>query len=148
MSGLLHARPDLQGEAAVAARNGSTSAADLADWWRSFDDPLLTSLVERGLAQNLDLQQARARVLQARAALKGANAALLPPHRSAVRWAKIINRCKRPSAASAALFRNFSDLRRCTKSIWAQAGKSICSEAVTQRAMPRAPTGKPPKRAP
>lgn len=70
--------PTFQGEAAVAARNGSTSAADLADWWRSFDDPLLTSLVERGLAQNLDLQQARARVLQARAALKGTNAELLP----------------------------------------------------------------------
>ncbi len=53
-------------------------SADLVDWWRSFDDPLLTSLVERALAENLDLQQAIARVSQARAALKGANAALLP----------------------------------------------------------------------
>lgn len=53
-------------------------SADLVDWWRSFDDPLLTSLVERALAENLDLQQAVARVSQARAALKGANAALLP----------------------------------------------------------------------
>jgi NodT family efflux transporter outer membrane factor (OMF) lipoprotein len=59
---------------AVAA----ASKADLVNWWRSFDDPLLTSLVERALAQNLDLQQASARVVQARAALRHANADLLP----------------------------------------------------------------------
>ncbi|RVU02165.1 efflux transporter outer membrane subunit [Novosphingobium umbonatum] len=70
--------PAYHGEAAVAARNGATQTADLVDWWRSFNDPLLTSLVERGLAQNLDLQQAAARVFQARAALKNANSALLP----------------------------------------------------------------------
>ena len=75
--------PAFHGEAAVAARHGSAQdgsapTADLADWWRSFNDPLLTRLVERGLAQNLDLQQAAARVFQARAALKNANAALLP----------------------------------------------------------------------
>jgi len=70
--------PAFQGEAAMAARNGMTQAADLTGWWHSFNDPLLTSLVERGLAQNLDLQQASARVLQARAALRNANAALLP----------------------------------------------------------------------
>lgn len=50
----------------------------MVSWWRAFDDPLLASLVERGLAQNLDLQQASARVVQVRAALKGANAALMP----------------------------------------------------------------------
>lgn len=64
--------------AAVEARSSNIPSADLVDWWRSFDDPLLTSLVERALAENLDLQQAIARVSQARAALKGANAALLP----------------------------------------------------------------------
>lgn len=70
--------PTFNGDSAVAARNGTAQSADLAEWWRSFNDPLLTSLVERGLAQNLDLQQASARVIQARAALKNANAALLP----------------------------------------------------------------------
>jgi NodT family efflux transporter outer membrane factor (OMF) lipoprotein len=70
--------PAFHGEAAVVARDGSAPTADLTVWWRSFNDPLLTSLVERGLAQNLDLQQASARVLQARAVLKNANAALLP----------------------------------------------------------------------
>ncbi|MBW6532533.1 efflux transporter outer membrane subunit [Sphingomonas sp. RRHST34] len=63
---------------AVDIRMAGMPAADLVDWWRAFNDPTLTSLVERALAQNLDLQQAAARVTQARAALKGANAALLP----------------------------------------------------------------------
>lgn len=70
--------PAFNGDAAIAARNGTAHTADLAEWWRSFNDPLLISLVERGLAQNLDLQQASARVVQARAALRNANAALLP----------------------------------------------------------------------
>ena len=62
---------------AVETRN-LADTADLVDWWRSFGDPVLTGLVERALAQNLDVQQASARVTQARAALKGTNAALLP----------------------------------------------------------------------
>lgn len=66
------------GAAAVEARLSATPTAELVDWWRSFGDPTLTALVEQALAQNLDLQQAAARVSQARAALKSANAALLP----------------------------------------------------------------------
>lgn len=66
------------GAQAVAARAVGTDSVDMATWWRSFRDPLLVGYVERALAQNLDLQQARARVLQARAALKAANAELLP----------------------------------------------------------------------
>lgn len=70
--------PSFRAEAALAARHGSAQPADLVDWWQSFNDPQLTDLIERGLAQNLDLQQAGARVLQARAALSNADAALLP----------------------------------------------------------------------
>lgn len=66
------------GGAAVDARSARLETADLVDWWRGFNDPSLTSFVERALAQNLDLQQASARVVQARAALRNANAALLP----------------------------------------------------------------------
>jgi outer membrane protein TolC len=66
------------GTAAVEGRAHGAAPADLVSWWKSFDDPLLSSLVERALAQNLDLQQAVARVAQARAALTGASAALLP----------------------------------------------------------------------
>lgn len=65
------------GGAAVEARATPVDTADLLNWWRSFDDPILTSLVEQALVQNLDVQQAVARVTQARASLKKANAALL-----------------------------------------------------------------------
>lgn len=41
--------------------------AELVHWWTTFNDPTLTSLVERAVVSNLDLQQAQARILQARA---------------------------------------------------------------------------------
>lgn len=66
------------GADAVTARPAAMETVDMAAWWRSFHDPLLETYVDRALSQNLDLQQARARVLQARAALKAANADLLP----------------------------------------------------------------------
>ncbi len=47
----------------------ATEPADLAAWWRRFDDPVLETLVQRAYAQNLDLQSAGLRILQARAAL-------------------------------------------------------------------------------
>lgn len=52
--------------------------ADLATWWSTFGDPQLTRFVARALEQNLDLAQASARVMQARAGLGAADAALLP----------------------------------------------------------------------
>lgn len=41
--------------------------AQLADWWASFNDPQLNSLVNRALKSNLQLRMAQARVLEARA---------------------------------------------------------------------------------
>jgi len=47
----------------------ATSAyADLVHWWTGFNDPNLSSLVERAINSNLDLLQAHARIRQARAA--------------------------------------------------------------------------------
>lgn len=66
------------GGQAVDTSAERASEVDLVNWWRSFDDPLLASLVERALAQNLDLQQASARVVQTRAALRHAKADILP----------------------------------------------------------------------
>lgn len=40
----------------------------LADWWQVFGDPVLNGLVQRATSANLDLELARARVRQARAA--------------------------------------------------------------------------------
>ncbi len=64
-------------EAAVSARN-ATQAPPLDAWWTGFNDPVLTTLVQRALDQNLDLAIALARVQQARAAANAAGAALLP----------------------------------------------------------------------
>jgi NodT family efflux transporter outer membrane factor (OMF) lipoprotein len=56
----------------------TAAQVELATWWQGFGDPELTRVVERAAAQNLDLAQARARLVQSRAALKAAGAALLP----------------------------------------------------------------------
>jgi outer membrane protein, multidrug efflux system len=49
-----------------------------AAWWQIFHDPLLDRLVTLGLANNLDLRQAQARIQQARAQRLGTQAALWP----------------------------------------------------------------------
>ena len=51
---------------------------DLQRWWAAFDDALLAHYVTLALEQNLDIAQATARVAQSRAALRYADAALLP----------------------------------------------------------------------
>jgi NodT family efflux transporter outer membrane factor (OMF) lipoprotein len=45
------------------------SAEVLAAWWQVLDDPVLSALIQKAVAGNLDLRQARARVRQARARL-------------------------------------------------------------------------------
>jgi NodT family efflux transporter outer membrane factor (OMF) lipoprotein len=66
------------GANAVAQRAAPPAPVDQAAWWKGFNDPVLDNLVDRALAQNLDLAQATARVTQARAGLSAATAALLP----------------------------------------------------------------------
>ena len=41
--------------------------ADLTQWWRQFNDPILNELVEEAVKANLDLQIAEANLRQARA---------------------------------------------------------------------------------
>jgi multidrug efflux system outer membrane protein len=61
------ATPDAYTEAASTARTAVTAAdADLSQWWTQFSDPLLTYLIHRGLADNLDLAAAASRVREAR----------------------------------------------------------------------------------
>ncbi|AIA71758.1 efflux transporter outer membrane subunit [Pectobacterium atrosepticum] len=62
----------------IAKQGNANQTANIAVWWESFNDPLLSELVSRALAQNLDLAQASARMTQARAGLGAATAALLP----------------------------------------------------------------------
>jgi NodT family efflux transporter outer membrane factor (OMF) lipoprotein len=54
---------------AVDARSAPAGAANQAQWWTGFDDPLLDRIVARVLAGNLDLAVAAARLEQARAGL-------------------------------------------------------------------------------
>lgn len=64
---------------ATAAANGASTAQPAADaWWTGFDDPELTSLVERSFAGDLDLQQAALRIAEARAARDVASAQRWP----------------------------------------------------------------------
>jgi NodT family efflux transporter outer membrane factor (OMF) lipoprotein len=51
---------------------------DLARWWQGFEDPVLSGLIDRAFAANLDVDAAGARLRQARAALRGAQGAVLP----------------------------------------------------------------------
>jgi len=45
----------------------TTNVADIAQWWKTFNDPMLTRLVQDAVATNLDLQIAQVRVREARA---------------------------------------------------------------------------------
>jgi NodT family efflux transporter outer membrane factor (OMF) lipoprotein len=56
----------------------ANAPASLDAWWSAFDDPGLVRVVERAQAANLDIAQARARILQSRALAKAAGAALAP----------------------------------------------------------------------
>jgi len=66
-----------------AATGGSLKAGradpeELAHWWETFQDPVLTSLIDRAVKGNLDLKEASARVREARARRTAAGAGLLP----------------------------------------------------------------------
>ena len=56
----------------------ASSRADLSQWWAQFDDPLLTDLVARATAGNLQIAEAAARLAQARESLVQARSDLLP----------------------------------------------------------------------
>jgi NodT family efflux transporter outer membrane factor (OMF) lipoprotein len=63
---------------ALAARKAELPAPPLDQWWVGFQDPDLQRIVTRVLEQNLDLAAAMARVDQARAVSREAEANLLP----------------------------------------------------------------------
>ena len=73
-------RPDVSmpGGYAEAGAADALSDAELAAWWRKFGDPLLSSLIERALTQNLDIEAAAARIREARGLEGVAGAARLP----------------------------------------------------------------------
>src|ERR1051325_11064702 len=62
----------------VTARKGPDSGLPALDWWRSFGSRELTLLMEEAQNANLDIAAAIARIDQADAQVKIANASLLP----------------------------------------------------------------------
>jgi NodT family efflux transporter outer membrane factor (OMF) lipoprotein len=56
----------------------SIRSPHLDQWWRLFNDPVLNTLVDRALSQNLDLAAADVRIQQSRASFRGARANQLP----------------------------------------------------------------------
>jgi len=63
---------------AAANKNTSPSQTGLDQWWLVFKDPELSSLVERAIKANLDLQLAEARIHEARATTRIEAAPLWP----------------------------------------------------------------------
>jgi outer membrane protein, multidrug efflux system len=63
---------------AEAEGQSGPSDAELASWWRAFGDAQLDALINRALAQNLDVQTAAARIREARANEIVAGASALP----------------------------------------------------------------------
>ena len=65
------------------AANLQTGSVDDAIWWQNFHDPTLNNLIQTGYENNLSLQVAGARVLQARAQLAAAVGELYPQQQGA-----------------------------------------------------------------
>lgn len=61
-------QPDLPNDFVAASdqHQAASPATEETDWWRSFQDPELTSLVQRAIAANLDFKIAVARLQEAR----------------------------------------------------------------------------------
>ena len=94
---------------AVAARSTAAAAPDISRWWTGFQDPVLTELVDKALAQNLDLAAAGARVDQARAAARAAGAQLLPIGQANAQAARARSSLESPSGK---LFSHFPGYQR------------------------------------
>ena len=62
----------------------SAESTNYRDWWKAFNDPVLDHLVARAYRDNLTLQQAGVRVLQARAQLGIAVGEIFPQSQQAV----------------------------------------------------------------
>ena len=60
------------------SNSAGTPAPSLDEWWAGFHDPMLVTIVQRALRQNLDLAASLERVDQARAVAAGAGARLYP----------------------------------------------------------------------
>ena len=61
-----------------ASKSRDVPSPSLDEWWNGFKDPMLVTIVQRALSQNLDLAASLERVNQSRAVALGAGARLFP----------------------------------------------------------------------
>jgi multidrug efflux system outer membrane protein len=89
LAGCATALPDLPAQPEPPARfkhagperwtaSAPAEAQDRGTWWKAFADPVLDGLVERAAAHNTNVHEAAARLAQARALVRGAEADRLP----------------------------------------------------------------------
>lgn len=78
MIGPDYQRPDITVPSSFRAHLTDTTAGVAGPWWGQFGSPTLTSLVNEGLRNNLDLQRATARIEQFRGQLRTVRAGLFP----------------------------------------------------------------------
>lgn len=69
---------DALSERPIASTTNANEPIDIAQWWSTFNDPVLTRLIDRAGTENLTLAQAESRVRQARAARTVADSGLWP----------------------------------------------------------------------
>src|SRR5512134_3513246 len=85
----------------ASSRDGIEGRSATQQWWRAFNDPQLSSLVELALQANTDVQTAVANLRQARALVTVSNATLLPQ----LDASGSAQRSKSPGAPGSNLFR-------------------------------------------
>ena len=78
--------------AAWETADAAAAREEIGAWWQRFNDPVLNELVDRGARQNLSIETAGLRIVQARAAL-GISDALLFPQQQQVTGIHGVIRC-------------------------------------------------------
>ncbi len=94
-----------------------SSEADLTQWWAVFKDPVLTRLVESAYRQNLPLQVAGVRILEARAQLGIAFGFQYPQQQQAGASASV-NQVSRYAPNAAMSDRYFFDYQTSLDAVW------------------------------
>jgi NodT family efflux transporter outer membrane factor (OMF) lipoprotein len=91
--------------------------ADHAEWWKSFNDPVLNELIEQAYDQNLGLQIAGLRILEARAELGIATGNLYPQQQQLFGGAATVGG-SRNAANSGAADLHYKDLVTSADAAW------------------------------
>jgi NodT family efflux transporter outer membrane factor (OMF) lipoprotein len=94
--------------AASASKAVSSDPATMVSWWSTFQEPTLSSLIERSTESNLDLRAAVLRITEARAQKDVANAAFFP---TASANASFTRQRLSDTTTTGAVFTNFGDAK-------------------------------------